>query len=172
MVKLSVQPNDFELDFFLNYINAPYATDICRTETTIISSAGAVFCTHLQAKKNGSDAQSPSVALAAARRVHAAPDEETSESAHAGAKESSPMSVLSPLTEEGHFQITCMTLFSRPVKTLQQKGGIFRVLMCSFFLRECSFFLSNGSFNIDLCESGIGVQLSKPLLCKKLQNIF
>lgn len=49
MVKLSVQPNDFELDFFLNYINAPYATDISRTET-IISSAGAVFCTHLQAK--------------------------------------------------------------------------------------------------------------------------
>lgn len=76
------------------------------------------------------------------------------------------MSVLSPLTEGGHFQIICMTPFSRPVKALQQKGGIFRVLM------ESSFFLSNGSFNIDLCESGIGVQLSKPLLCKKLQNIF
>lgn len=53
MVKLSIQLNDYELDFFLNYTNALNATDICRTETPdIFFPVGVMFCTHFQGKVN------------------------------------------------------------------------------------------------------------------------
>lgn len=53
MVKLSIQLNDYELDFFLNYANALNATDICRTETPdIFFPVGVMFCTHFQGKVN------------------------------------------------------------------------------------------------------------------------
>lgn len=51
------------------------------------------------------------------------------ESAHAdvhlmAVEESAPVAMLSPLTEEGPFQLRCMTLFSSQMKALQQQGGI------------------------------------------------
>ena len=53
MVKLSIQLNDYELDFFLNYTNALNATDICGTETPdIFFPVGVMFCTHFQGKVN------------------------------------------------------------------------------------------------------------------------
>lgn len=52
MVKLSVQLNDFELDFFLNYTNAPYPliSIELRHPIYLFCSIGVLFCTHFQAK--------------------------------------------------------------------------------------------------------------------------
>lgn len=58
--------------------------------------------------------EAPPVCCAAMCRVCASPHEEMAGSAHAdvhlmAVKESSPMSMLLPLTEEGHFQLLCVT---------------------------------------------------------------
>lgn len=58
--------------------------------------------------------KAPSIPHATIHRLHTSPNEDMAESAHTevhlmAVKESSPMSMLSSLTEEGHFQLTCMT---------------------------------------------------------------
>jgi len=58
--------------------------------------------------------KAPSTARATMHRVHTSPSEEMGESSHTNVnfmavKESSSMSMLSPLTGKGHFQLTCVT---------------------------------------------------------------
>lgn len=75
-------------------------------------SAGPRFATHLQGEVAGVH-KAPLVAHATTHRLHCSPNEESAHIAiHLMAvKGASPMSMLSPLTKDGHFQLPCMTVF-------------------------------------------------------------
>lgn len=99
MVKLSVQLNDFELDFFLNYTNAPYPliSIELRHPIYLFCSIGVLFCTHFQAKVNLTACRAYSPGGGLAQTAHTA--------AHlVAAKESSPESLLSPLLKLDMFK--------------------------------------------------------------------